>query len=129
MRFEAPVRTRFRDLDVYACGPWCQGPVLLEALNILRGYDLVSMSHNSADYLHLVVSALDAAFSAGPGGTWGATSCPAVGATGSTRARPSAWPTGSTRCSCGGANCSIVCSVPSAGAAIPTASRHASRME
>src|SRR5581483_2023062 len=31
---EPPVRTRFRELEVYACGPWCQGPMFLEMLNI-----------------------------------------------------------------------------------------------
>ena len=63
VKIEEPVSTNFRGYDVFACGPWCQGPVLPEALNILEGYDLKSLGHNSADYLHLIVSALDAAFS------------------------------------------------------------------
>src|SRR5260370_16100711 len=40
---EPPVKTRFGELDVYACGPWCQGPVLLEMLNIVSGFDLAHM--------------------------------------------------------------------------------------
>ena len=47
---------------VYACGPWCQGPVLPQALAILAGYDLPPLGHNSADYLHLVAEALKLAF-------------------------------------------------------------------
>ena len=29
---EPPLRVRFGDLDVYTCGPWCQGPLLAQAL-------------------------------------------------------------------------------------------------
>ena len=57
--FEAPSQTRvLGDIDVYACGPWCQGPMLLEALNILDGIDLKSMGHNSPSYIHTVAEAL-----------------------------------------------------------------------
>ncbi len=57
-RFEKPCRTRFRGMDVYGCGPWSQGPLVLEALNILDGIDLAAMGHNSADYVHTVTEAL-----------------------------------------------------------------------
>lgn len=63
VKLEPPVSTNYRGYDVYACGPWCQGPVVPETLNILEGYDLRALGHNTAEYLHLVVSALDAAFS------------------------------------------------------------------
>jgi gamma-glutamyltranspeptidase/glutathione hydrolase len=59
---EAPVRTAFREFDVFACGPWCQGPVIPQALAILAGDDLRALGHNSADYLHLVAEALKLAF-------------------------------------------------------------------
>ena len=26
---EQPVKTTYRGYEVYACGPWCQGPVVL----------------------------------------------------------------------------------------------------
>ncbi len=55
---EAPVQTAFRNFEVFACGPWCQGPVIPQALGILAGDDLAALGHNSADYLHLVVEAL-----------------------------------------------------------------------
>ena len=33
--FDEPVETTFGDIRLYACGPWCQGPSLLQALNLL----------------------------------------------------------------------------------------------
>jgi gamma-glutamyltranspeptidase/glutathione hydrolase len=59
---EPPVRIRFGNLDVHACGPWCQGPVLLEMLNILAGIDLAAMGHNTVDYVHTVTEAMKLAF-------------------------------------------------------------------
>jgi gamma-glutamyltranspeptidase/glutathione hydrolase len=59
---EPPVRTTFGDIEVYACGPWCQGPVLLQALNLLERYDLRTHSHNSPRYIHTVTEALKLAF-------------------------------------------------------------------
>ena len=62
VRFEQPVRTKFRDLEVYACGPWCQGPLVPQTLNILSGIDLEALGHNSSAYLHVVIEALKLAF-------------------------------------------------------------------
>ena len=46
---EPPVKTTYRGYEVYACGPWCQGPVVPETLNILEGFDdLGAMGQNSA---------------------------------------------------------------------------------
>ncbi len=47
VKFEPTVRARFNDIELHACGPWSQGPVLPMALNILKGYDLKAMGHNS----------------------------------------------------------------------------------
>lgn len=58
----APVMTRYRGLDVYEAAPNSQGIVMLMALNILEGYDLQQMGHNSADYVHVVTEALKLAF-------------------------------------------------------------------
>ena len=55
---EEPVRGRFGNADVYACGPWCQGPALIEVLNIVGGYDLRELGHNSADAVHVSVEAV-----------------------------------------------------------------------
>jgi gamma-glutamyltranspeptidase/glutathione hydrolase len=62
VRFEPTVRSRFDGIELHACGPWSQGPVLPMALNILKGFDLKAMGHNSADYIHVVTEALKLAF-------------------------------------------------------------------
>jgi gamma-glutamyltranspeptidase/glutathione hydrolase len=64
--FEVPVeealRTEYRGIDVFAGGPWCQGPVVLQTLNVLGLDDVAGMRHNSTDYIHLVVEALRLSF-------------------------------------------------------------------
>ncbi len=57
-----PERRRFGDLEVFTCGAWCQGPVLLQTLALLEGADLKALGHNSADYVHLLAEALKLAF-------------------------------------------------------------------
>ncbi|MDP6591037.1 MAG: gamma-glutamyltransferase [Alphaproteobacteria bacterium] len=59
---EAPVRATFEGIDVYTCGPWCQGPVLLQALSLLRAEELRAFGQNSLDYAHTVTEALKLAF-------------------------------------------------------------------
>jgi gamma-glutamyltranspeptidase/glutathione hydrolase len=62
VRFEQPSLTNFAGLDLYTCGPWCQGPVLPQALNIVAGYDLKGLGHNTPAYIHVVTEALKLAF-------------------------------------------------------------------
>jgi len=57
-RIEEPVSVRCRGYTVYKCGPWTQGPWLLETLRILEGYNLRRMGHDSADYVHVVAEAM-----------------------------------------------------------------------
>lgn len=59
---EAALSTQARGLEVYACPAWCQGPVLLQSLNILSRDDLAELGHNTDAYLHLVAEALSLAF-------------------------------------------------------------------
>ena len=59
---EPALSTQARGLEAYACPPWCQGPVLLQALAILADDDLAALGHNTAAYLHLVAEALNLAF-------------------------------------------------------------------
>ncbi len=59
---EPALRTRFANWEVYTCGPWCQGPALIQALNLLDPAELKSLGHNSADYAHAVVEAIKLAF-------------------------------------------------------------------
>ena len=42
---EKPVKTTYRGYEVYACGPWCQGPVVPQTLNILEQYDLAGQAN------------------------------------------------------------------------------------
>ena len=62
VRFETPVRTHYAGVDLYACGPWCQGPLLPQALNMLARDDLKALGHNSPEYIHLLTEALKLAF-------------------------------------------------------------------
>ncbi len=41
---------------------WTQGPVLLQALNILENFDLKAMGYNSPKYIHTVYQAMSLAF-------------------------------------------------------------------
>ena len=59
---EAPARTSYRGIDVYKVGFWSQGPVLLQSLNLLEAFDLRSLGHNTAPYLHLLAEAMKLAF-------------------------------------------------------------------
>ena len=59
---EEPVTLRYRGIDVYKCGPWSQGPVFLQQLALLEGFDLAAMGHNSTRYVHTVVEAAKLAF-------------------------------------------------------------------
>ncbi len=57
-KVEQPLTTNYRGVDVYKVSFWSQAPVFLENLNLLEGFDLKSMGHNSADYIHTVVEAM-----------------------------------------------------------------------
>ncbi len=59
---EPPEKVSFHGTDVYSCGPWCQGPVLLQMLALLEGYDLKEMGHNSPEYIHLLAEAMKLSF-------------------------------------------------------------------
>lgn len=59
---EPAISTSYRGYDVFSCGPWCQGPVVPMALNILEGFDLSGLGSGSAPVFHLIIEALKAAF-------------------------------------------------------------------
>jgi len=61
-RIERPVTVRYHGVDVHKCGPWTQGPVFLQQLRLLEGFDLPRMGHNSADYIHTVIESSKLAF-------------------------------------------------------------------
>ena len=57
-----PIKIQYEGLEVYQSAPNSQGIVMLMALNILEGYDLKAMGHNSADYIHVVTEAMNLTF-------------------------------------------------------------------
>ena len=61
-RVGEPAVGHYRGYEIYKPGFWTQGPAFVETLNLLEGYDLKRMGHNSADYVHTVVESLKLAF-------------------------------------------------------------------
>jgi gamma-glutamyltranspeptidase/glutathione hydrolase len=62
-RERVPVRGTYGDYDVISMPPPSSGGIaLVEMLNILEGYDLASMGHNSAEYVHHLAEAMRRAF-------------------------------------------------------------------
>jgi gamma-glutamyltranspeptidase / glutathione hydrolase len=59
---EEAVSTTFHGYTVYKPGFWSQGPSMIEALNILEGFNLADLKLNSADYIHTLVEALKLAY-------------------------------------------------------------------
>jgi gamma-glutamyltranspeptidase/glutathione hydrolase len=59
---EPPARLTFAGRDILGQGAWTQGPVLMQALAMLAGFDLRALGHNSARYIHTVTEALKLAF-------------------------------------------------------------------
>ena len=60
--FSEPVSVNYHGLDVHKCSGWTQGPVFLQQLTLLEGFDLAAMGHNSADYLHTLIECAKLAF-------------------------------------------------------------------
>jgi len=59
---DEPRTTTYHGYVINKPGFWTQGPVMIEALNILETFDLKAMGHNSPEYLHTVIEAVKLAF-------------------------------------------------------------------
>jgi gamma-glutamyltranspeptidase/glutathione hydrolase len=59
---DQPAKVNYRGYEIYKVGFWSQGPAMLETLNLLEGFDLKAMGHNSPDYVHTVTEAIKLAF-------------------------------------------------------------------
>lgn len=59
---EEPLMVNYKGIEAYKMKQWTQGPVLLQALNILENFDLKAMGYNSAKYIHTVYQAMNLAF-------------------------------------------------------------------
>ncbi len=62
VELEEPRHTSYHGIDVYKLDRWVQGPVMLQALNILENFDLKSMGYNSAGYIHTLYQAMNLAY-------------------------------------------------------------------
>jgi len=61
-RIEEPVTVNYRGLDVFKCSSWTQGPVFLQQLTLLEGFDLAAMGNASAGYIHTLMECAKLAF-------------------------------------------------------------------
>lgn len=58
LELEEPYCADYRDYRVCKPGFWSQGPAMIEALNLLEGFNLRAMGWNSASYIHTLTEAL-----------------------------------------------------------------------
>ncbi|GAB4375521.1 MAG: gamma-glutamyltransferase [Kiloniellaceae bacterium] len=59
---EAPQTYDYHGWTVCKTGPWGQGPVLLQALALLKGFDLASLDPAGPEFIHLTVEAMKLAY-------------------------------------------------------------------
>jgi gamma-glutamyltranspeptidase / glutathione hydrolase len=62
VHIEEPVHSSYKGIEVYKLNAWVQGPVMLQALNILETFDLRSMGYDSARYIHTLYQAMNLAY-------------------------------------------------------------------
>lgn len=62
VKIEEPLVTNYKGIDVYKMQSWTQGPVMLQALNMLENFDLKSMGYNSSRYVHTLYQVMNLAF-------------------------------------------------------------------
>jgi gamma-glutamyltranspeptidase/glutathione hydrolase len=62
VRIEEPLSTSYKGITVYKLPIWQQGPVMLQALNILENADLKAMGYNSPRYIHTLYQAMNLAY-------------------------------------------------------------------
>ncbi len=59
---EAPLAYDYAGTTVLKCGPWSQGPVMLQQLALLAGFDIAAMDPVGAEFVHTVVECMKLAF-------------------------------------------------------------------
>lgn len=62
VKIEEPLSVNYKGIEVYKLQQWTQGPVMLQALNILENFDLKSMGYNSAQYIHTLYQTMNLAY-------------------------------------------------------------------
>jgi gamma-glutamyltranspeptidase / glutathione hydrolase len=62
VKIEEPLSVNYKGIEVYKMQQWTQGPVMLQALNILENFDLKGMGYNSSRYIHTLYQAMNMSF-------------------------------------------------------------------
>lgn len=62
VKIEEPLMTNYKGIEVYKMQQWTQGPVMLQALNMLENLDLKGMGYNSSRYVHALYQVMNLAF-------------------------------------------------------------------
>ena len=60
--YEVPVSTGYASYTVFKTGPWGQGPVFLQQLQLLEGFDLKAMGHGRPEYVHVITECAKLSF-------------------------------------------------------------------
>ncbi|MBW4708430.1 gamma-glutamyltransferase family protein [Roseobacter sp. YSTF-M11] len=60
--YEDTLSYRYHGWTVHKTDAWSQGPVMLQALAILKGFDLGAMDPNGAEFAHIVIEAMKLAY-------------------------------------------------------------------
>jgi len=55
---EPAVGIAYRDTEIWKCPGWSQGPVLLQALQILQGHNIAALDPTGPDFVHLVAETI-----------------------------------------------------------------------
>jgi gamma-glutamyltranspeptidase/glutathione hydrolase len=59
---EEPVKTTYKDYEVFKLTTWVQGPVMLQALNMLEQLNVGGMGYNTASYIHALYQVMNLSF-------------------------------------------------------------------
>jgi gamma-glutamyltranspeptidase/glutathione hydrolase len=62
VKIEEPLSVNYKGIEVYKLQQWTQGPMMLQALNMLENIDLKSMGFNSAKYMHTLYQVMNMTF-------------------------------------------------------------------
>jgi gamma-glutamyltranspeptidase / glutathione hydrolase len=62
VKIEEPLSVNYKGIEVYKMQQWTQGPVMLQALNMLENFDLKAMGFNSARYIHTLYQVMNLTF-------------------------------------------------------------------
>ncbi len=62
VKIEEPVSTTYKGIEVFKLTCWTQGPVLLQALNLLENFDVQPMGYDSARYIHTLYQVMNLAY-------------------------------------------------------------------